>query len=44
MLDSLMEMEKAHGAIVKEVERIYARVLIAMHQAFPDEALAEVPS
>jgi hypothetical protein len=41
MLDSLAEIEKAHRAIAEEVERIYLRVLVAMHQAFPDEALAE---
>jgi hypothetical protein len=38
MLDSLFEMEKAHGAVVEEIERIKTRLLIAIHQAYPDAA------
>ncbi len=40
LYESLEEIEKFHECILKDLDIIKTRLLVAMHQAFPDEAVA----
>ncbi len=38
LLDSLLEMDRAHRELVDDLDTIQGRILAAFHQAYPQEA------
>ena len=41
LMDSLLEMQESHSALIGRLETLGTRLLIALHQAYPDASRIE---